>query len=182
MRNMKLLAVAFVVLFPAAVPVQAQSDATRLNAPRVNLVSNIINWRNTLQFGRLVQTSSRFKAMIAPKSRFTVFAIENEGLLPNYSPAVVDRIVARRDAVTADRVIGAHVVAGLLTAEIIAAQIKGGKGRATISTIDGTLLTATQNGGSISLTAPDGRTATVLSANHRSRNGIVHVIDGLLRD
>ncbi len=171
-------AVALVGSLASSLP--AQDFAAKLNAPRVNLISNITNWQNTLQFGRLLQTSSYFKTLIAPQTRHTVFAIENDALAPRFDRSEVNRIVGRRDMQVADQVVGSHILSGVITSALLASRIAAGKGSTTLTTVSGVPLVVTRENGKFIMTGPDGNRGQIVSADHRSRNGIVHVVDALL--
>ena len=74
-----------------------------------------------------------------------------------------------------------HVVAGNVDAAALVQQIEAGGGSATLTTVQGTTLTATPDGaGGITLTDAKGGTAKVTTADVRQSNGIVHVIDSVL--
>lgn len=181
MRQVSTFASALALVTIFAGNTYAQDFAAKLNAPRVNLVSNVTNWQNTLQFDRLMQTSTHFRSLISSNARFTVFAVENDTLASNGLPIdEVDRIVGRREKPLADRIVGAHILRGIVTSSVISAQITRGEGTATFMTISGIMLTATREDGKIVLTSPNGQRVQITSANHLSRNGIVHVVDGVL--
>jgi predicted phage tail protein len=180
MQAKKLALVVFGSLALIAGPGLAQDLASKLNAPRVNLVSNVSNWQNTLQFSRLMRTSSFFRSLISADTRSTVFAVENDTLGQTFPIEEIDRIVGRRDVRLADRVVGAHVLRGIITAATLSARIDAGEGVATLVTVSGVRLTATKQNGVISLASPNGSVVRVTSADHRSRNGIVHVVSGVM--
>jgi uncharacterized surface protein with fasciclin (FAS1) repeats len=111
---------------------------------------------------------------------FTVFAPTNDAFA-KLPAGTVDGLLQpqAKDALTG--VLTYHVVAGNVDAASLAKQIAAGGGRATLTTVQGGTLVATADGhGGILLTDAKGGTAKVVAADLRQRNGIVHVIDGVL--
>ena len=58
--------------------------------------------------------------------------------------------------------------------------LKDGKGTATITTVAGGKLRATESGGKILLKDEKGQTSTVTIANVFQSNGVIHVVDSVL--
>jgi uncharacterized surface protein with fasciclin (FAS1) repeats len=73
-----------------------------------------------------------------------------------------------------------HVVAGTVTAQELAAKIKAGGGKASLTTVSGGTLTATTAGGKVMLTDEKGDMAIVTIANVMQSNGVIHVINTVL--
>ena len=111
---------------------------------------------------------------------FTVFAPTNDafGKLP---AGAVEGLLKPEAKSALAGVLTYHVVPGNVDAAALAKQIQAGGGKATLTTVQGGMLTATldANGGVV-LTDAKGGTAKVVAADLRQRNGVVHVIDGVL--
>ena len=60
------------------------------------------------------------------------------------------------------------------------AQIAAGGGKATLTTVEGSPLTATIEQGNVMLTDAAGNMATVTATDVDASNGVVHVIDTVL--
>ena len=73
-----------------------------------------------------------------------------------------------------------HILPGEVRAADITKAIENSKGKATLMTMSGATLTATQEGGKIVLTDASGGKATISKADDRFSNGVVHHIDILL--
>ena len=73
-----------------------------------------------------------------------------------------------------------HVVAGNISSTDLIGLINDGQGRATVTTVQGTTLTASLEGGNVKLTDATGGVAYVDGADLRSSNGVVHSINGVL--
>ncbi len=67
-----------------------------------------------------------------------------------------------------------------MTSKQIAAAIKAGGGKATLTTVQGEPLTATMMGGRLTLTDAKGGMSHVSTKDVMQSNGVVHVIDTVL--
>ena len=111
---------------------------------------------------------------------FTVFAPTNDafGKLP---AGAVEGLLKPEAKSALTGVLTYHVVAGNVDAAALAKQIQANGGSATLTTVQGGTLTASADGkGGIVLTDAKGGSARVVAADLRQRNGVVHVIDGVL--
>ena len=110
---------------------------------------------------------------------FTVFAPTNaafdklpkgtvEGLL---KPEAKDKLTA---------VLTYHVVAGEFNAAAVVEAIKKNKGKFVIKTVQGGTLTASLKGKNVILTDGAGNTSTVVIADVKASNGIIHAIDSVV--
>jgi uncharacterized surface protein with fasciclin (FAS1) repeats len=107
---------------------------------------------------------------------FTVFAPVNDafGKLP---AGTVDFLLKEENKATLVKILTYHVVAGNLDANAVVAAIKGGKGKAVLTTVSGNMLTATIDNGKVKLTDENGGVAYVTATDLKGSNGIIHVID-----
>lgn len=111
---------------------------------------------------------------------FTVFAPTNDafGKLP---AGAVEGLLKPEAKSALAGVLTYHVVTGNVDATALAKQIQANGGSATLTTVQGGILTARADGnGGIVLTDAKGGSARVVAADLHQRNGIVHVIDGVL--
>jgi uncharacterized surface protein with fasciclin (FAS1) repeats len=74
-----------------------------------------------------------------------------------------------------------HILPGVVLAEDIGKAIDNAKGKAVLATMGGETVTATKEGDKIVLTDAAGSKATVIKADEKRSNGIVHEIDTVLR-
>jgi uncharacterized surface protein with fasciclin (FAS1) repeats len=72
------------------------------------------------------------------------------------------------------------VVAGRLSTADIKKMIKDGNGKATLTTVSGGTITATESMGKITLTDEKGGTASITITNVYQSNGVIQVIDSVL--
>ncbi|MCM2335922.1 MAG: fasciclin domain-containing protein [Pseudomonas sp.] len=73
-----------------------------------------------------------------------------------------------------------HVVPGNVDAATLTQQITDGGGEAKLTTVQGAVLTAKADNGTVTLTDAKGNVATVTTADVKQSNGVVHVIDKVL--
>jgi uncharacterized surface protein with fasciclin (FAS1) repeats len=110
---------------------------------------------------------------------FTVFAPTNDafGKLP---AGTVESLVKPEAKATLVKILTYHVVAGNLDAAAVVKAIEAGKGSAKVKTVSGGTLTASLKDGKVILTDENGKTATVVAADLKAGNGVVHVIDSVV--
>jgi uncharacterized surface protein with fasciclin (FAS1) repeats len=78
------------------------------------------------------------------------------------------------------RVLSHHVLVGQLKGADIAARIKSGGGRTTLTMLTGEPVTAEMAGTSIILTDTSGNRARITQSDKTQSNGVVHIIDSLI--
>ena len=110
---------------------------------------------------------------------FTVFAPVNDAFakLPE---GTVESLLKPEAKATLVKILTYHVVAGNLDAAAVVKAIEAGKGSAQVKTVSGGTLTASLKDGKVILTDENGKTATVVAADLKSGNGVVHVIDSVV--
>ena len=107
---------------------------------------------------------------------FTVFAPTNDafGKLP---AGTVESLLKPEAKGTLVKILTYHVVAGNFDAAAVVKAIEAGNGSAKLTTVSGGVLTASLKDGKVILTDEVGSSATVIAADIKSGNGVVHVID-----
>ena len=78
------------------------------------------------------------------------------------------------------QILTCHVVAASVMSDAIAGMIADDGGVHPVPTVGGCTLQARMQGGKITLTDEQGRSATVTIADVRQSNGVIHVIDRVL--
>ncbi len=107
---------------------------------------------------------------------FTVFAPTNEAFA-KLPAGTVESLLKSENKAKLTKILTYHVVAGNLDAAAVIAAIKAGKGKASVKTISGGTLVASLKDGKVILTDENGSVATVVAADIKAGNGVVHVID-----
>ncbi|OOQ60848.1 fasciclin domain-containing protein [Mucilaginibacter pedocola] len=105
---------------------------------------------------------------------YTIFAPHNNAL----SPAKVDSL--SKDPAKLATILKGHVVNGKYGKKEIIAALKAGKGKATVTTIDGQTLTLSLAGSKLQITNAAGSSAQVTLFDLIGANGIVNGINGVL--
>lgn len=110
------------------------------------------------------------------KGPLTVFAPVNDafGKLP---AGTVEGLLKPENKGQLTAVLTYHVVAGNLDAKAVLAAIEAGKGKAVLTTLQGSQLTATVENGKVVLTDANGGKAVVVATDLKASNGVIHVID-----
>jgi len=110
---------------------------------------------------------------------FTVFAPINDAFA-KLPAGTVESLLKPEAKATLVKILTYHVVAGNLDAASVVKAIEAGKGSAQVKTVSGGTLTASLKDGKVILTDENGKTATVVAADIKSGNGVVHVIDSVV--
>ena len=130
------------------------------------------------QFASLAKTAGLDQTLAGP-GPYTVFVPNDQAF--GKIPAATRQNWAKPDQrgeVT--RALTAHILPGVVLAEDIGKAIDQGKGKTSLMTTGGETLTATREGGKIVLTDPNGSKATVVQADEKYSNGVVHHLDAVL--
>jgi uncharacterized surface protein with fasciclin (FAS1) repeats len=110
---------------------------------------------------------------------FTVFAPTNAAFAKLPAGTVATLLKPENKAQLA-KVLTYHVVSGSLDASAVIAAIKAGNGTASVTTVSGGKLSVKLSGGKVVITDENGGTATVVAADLKGSNGVVHVIDSVV--
>lgn len=110
---------------------------------------------------------------------FTVFAPTNAAFeaLP---AGTVETLLKEENKDALSMVLTYHVVSGKVKAGDLVKKIRQNDGEATITTVEGTELTATIKDGDVVLEDKAGNMIKVVNTNIAASNGVIHVIDGVL--
>lgn len=146
--------------------------------PSKNIVENAVNSKDHTTLVAAVKAAGLVETLSSP-GPFTVFAPTNEAF--NKLPAgTVETLVKPENKKMLTGILTYHVVSGKLSAMDLMNQIKAGNGKATLKTVAGGSLTATQKGKKIMLTDEKGGMSTVTIPDVNQSNGVIHVIDTVL--
>ncbi len=107
---------------------------------------------------------------------FTVFAPTNDAFA-KLPAGTVETLLKPENKAKLAQILTYHVVAGNLDAAAVIAAIKAGKGKAAVKTVSGGTLTASLKDGKVILTDENGGVSTVVAADIKAGNGVVHIVD-----
>ena len=146
--------------------------------PTKNIIQNAVNSKEHTTLVAAVKAAG-LVGTLSGKGPFTVFAPTNAAF-DKLPAGTVGELVKPENKATLTSILTYHVVAGRLTAANIAAKIKAGKGKATLTTLNGGTLTASMMGGKLMLTDAKGGMSHVTIGNVMQSNGVIHVVDTVL--
>lgn len=122
-------------------------------------------------------TSAGLGETLAGVGPYTLFAPNN---------AAFGKLSGAADMVSAGgpplvNLLSYHLVPGVVTAEDLHNAIEQGDGAAELATMTGATLTVREQDGNLVITDGAGGAATVVDRDNAQVNGMVHVIDGVLK-
>ena len=146
--------------------------------PTKNIIENAVNSADHKTLVAAVKAAGLVQTLSGP-GPFTVFAPTDKafGLLP---AGTVDFLVRPENKATLTSILTYHVVAGKVNAQDLAKLIRKGGGKASLTTVNGKLLTATKDGDNVYITDVLGNKAMVSVANVYQSNGVILVLDKVL--
>jgi uncharacterized surface protein with fasciclin (FAS1) repeats len=146
--------------------------------PTKTIVENALNSKDHTTLVAAVKAAGLVDTLSGP-GPFTVFAPTDEAFA-KLPAGTVDTLVKPENKDTLTKILTYHVVSGRMTSKDIAAAIKAGGGKATLTTVQGEPLTATMKMGKLVLTDAKGGMSTVTIKDVIQSNGVIHVIDTVL--
>lgn len=181
MRNTIRVAAAALALVCVAPALSAQPNPKVGGAamyPTKTIVENAIQSKDHTTLVAAVKAAGLVETLSGP-GPFTVFAPTNAAFA-KLPAGTVDTLLKPENKTTLTSVLTYHVVPGTMTSKQIAAAIKAGGGKATLTTVQGEPLTAMMHGGKLMLTDAKGGTSMVMIKDVRQSNGVIHVVDTVL--
>ena len=132
-------------------------------------------------FGTLVAAvkAADLVETLSSEGPFTVFAPVN-GAFAALPEGTVEALLQEENKAALQMVLTYHVVAGKVMAADLVKLIRANDGAATVTTVEGTDLTARIVDGSVTLEDATGNEITVVATDVPAANGVIHVIDGVL--
>ncbi|HEX4343037.1 MAG TPA: fasciclin domain-containing protein [Verrucomicrobiae bacterium] len=147
--------------------------------PAKDIIDNAVNSADHTTLVAAVKAAGLVDTLKGP-GPFTVFAPTDAafGRLP---AGTVDTLVKPENKETLTKILTYHVVAGKWDFNAIAKAIKEGKGKASLTTVNGEPLWAMMNGEhNIILKDAKGGVANISTYDVYQSNGVIHVIDRVL--
>jgi uncharacterized surface protein with fasciclin (FAS1) repeats len=147
-------------------------------APTKNIIENASNSKDHTTLVAAIKSAGLVETLSGP-GPFTVFAPTNEafGKLPK---ATLDTLMKPESKAALAKILTYHVVAGKLTAADLLKAIKDGKGKATLTTVQGETLTVEEKGDALELVDAKGGMSRISIADVNQSNGVIHVVDTVL--
>ena len=170
----------------AGVPQAASAAVAALN-PRVGgavmdatrpIAVNAANAPNLTTLVSAAKSADLIATLSGP-GPYTVFAPDNDAF-GRLAPGMMDTLLKPANKAALAKVLAYHVVPGTITLEDLTNRIKAGNGTATLTTVEGELITVTNPGGPLLLTDVNGNKSYIETPDVRQSNGVVHVVNGVL--
>ncbi|MCH7412970.1 fasciclin domain-containing protein [Belliella sp. R4-6] len=143
--------------------------------PSKNIVENAVNSKDHTTLVAAVQAAGLVETLQTP-GPFTVFAPDNAAF-EKLPAGTVESLVKPENKATLTSILTYHVVAGKMGSKEIAAAIKKGNGKATLTTVQGGKLTAWMKGKDLYISDENGNQSKVTIADVYQSNGVIHSID-----
>jgi len=110
---------------------------------------------------------------------FTVFAPTNDAFAKIDSKTLNSLLEPKNKKALAS-ILTYHVVSGKLAASDVAKALKKGKGKVTLTTLNGSTLTAVSKNGGIYLKDQNGNYSQIVKTDVMAKNGVIHVIESVV--
>ncbi|MFZ2997083.1 fasciclin domain-containing protein [Sphingobium sp.] len=146
--------------------------------PTKDIVDNAVNSKDHTTLVAAVKAAGLVDTLKGP-GPFTVFAPTNAAFA-KLPAGTVDTLVKPENKAMLTNILTYHVVAGRMTAADIAANAAKHGGKATLTTVQGEMLTAWKKGKDWYLTDAKGGQSKITIANVMQSNGVIHVVDTVL--
>ena len=144
----------------------------------VNVVETIVDSPNHTTLESLVKSAGLVETL-AGDGPFTVFA-PTDAAFSRVPSQTVTALTQASNREMLSGVLTYHVVSGRFTAQDLTQRISSGGGSTTLTTVQGTQLTASIEGDFVKITDATGATAYVETADLMNSNGVIHSINGVL--
>jgi uncharacterized surface protein with fasciclin (FAS1) repeats len=144
-----------------------------------DIVDNAVNSKDHTTLVAALKAADLVATLKGP-GPFTVFAPTNAAFaaLP---AGTVDNLLKPENKAALRKLLTYHVVVGKMDATTLAKAVDAGAGKATLTTASGGTLTVTKSGSLIMLSDESGGMAHVTIADVVQSNGVIHVVDNVLR-
>ena len=161
----------------ALLAISSPSFAGGGNKPAGNIVATAVSSPDHKTLVAAVKAAGLVDTL-ASKGPFTLFA-PTDAAFAKLPAGTVDTLLqpANRDTLAA--VLTYHVVPGKVSAKDLIAKINASGGSASLTTVQGGMLTARLDGGKVVIVDAKGGTATVIAADLMQSNGVIHVTDAV---
>jgi len=116
---------------------------------------------------------------LSSEGPFTVFAPTNEAFA-KLPAGTVDNLLKPENVEKLKGLLTYHVVAGKFDAATVTDAITKGKGKYTVTTVQGGKIDLSVKDGKVILTDANGKSAVVVMADVAASNGVIHAIDSVV--
>ena len=168
--------IVFVVLFLSTFYVAAQLSSQE--GTQKSIVHKTASSENHQTLLAVIKATD-LEELLDEAGPFTIFA-PTDLAFDNLSGKSVQDLFDPENKQELKELLTYHIVAGNLSASKILKAMCRGEGKATFTTVNGDDITATMKGLDIVLTDGFGNSATIIVADSKQRNGVIHEIDSVI--
>lgn len=143
--------------------------------PSKNIVENAVNSADHTTLVAAVKAAGLVETL-QTAGPFTVFAPDNAAFA-KLPAGTVETLLKPENKAQLQAILTYHVVAGKMGSKEIAAAIKAGNGKATLTTVQGGTITAWMKGNDLYITDANGGQSKVTIADVWQSNGVIHSVD-----
>ena len=147
-------------------------------SPKVALIENVSASPIHTKLVALLKAAG-LDAKLSDSGPYTLFAPTDDAF-QKLPPGTQTGLLKPESREQLSKVLLYHVVQGKLTQKKLGKLLKKGHGTTTLQTLAGAPLTIAKTGSILILTDAKGNTATVITPDVLSKNGVYHVIDSVL--
>lgn len=182
MKKQNFLLLAF-GLFATSVTAQMADNTVMVGGeamyPQKNIIENAINSASHTTLVAAIRAAGLVETLSGP-GPFTVFAPVNDAF-ENLPAGTVETLLKPEKKNQLTAVLTYHVLAGSYDFDKLVAEIKKGKGTASLKTVQGGLLRFSMNGPhNIMVWDEAGNKANISVYDVFQKNGVIHVVDAVL--
>ena len=146
--------------------------------PSKNIIQNAVNSADHTTLVAAVKAAGLVDTL-SGAGPFTVLAPVNAAF-KDLPAGTVENLLKPENKTTLVSVLTYHVLPGRLNLASLQRQIKAGKGKAEIKTVQGEALTFMMNGDNVAVGDAKGNWANITITNVNQSNGVIHVVDRVL--
>ena len=143
-----------------------------------DIIDNAVNSKDHTTLVAAVKAAGLVDTLKGP-GPFTVFAPTNAAFA-KLPAGTVETLLKPENKATLTSVLTYHVVSGRHDAKELMREIRAGHGKATLTTVQGGMLTVTAKGKRLFVTDAKGGRSQVTIGNVFQSNGVIHVVDTVL--
>ena len=143
-----------------------------------NIVENAANSKDHKTLVAAVKAAGLVETLSGP-GPFTVFA-PTDAAFAKLPAGTIETLVKPENKAKLTKILTCHVVSANALSGAISKMIADDKGTHPVKTVGGCVLQAKMQAGKITLTDENGNVATVVIADVKQSNGVIHVVDAVL--